>query len=110
MGGGFGAPIGACSMLGGGPYGRRHEGGGENGRTHRHTLGLAAHGGGLSARSNFCRFFLPQNPERSAPQFLMYFFTFWPYPEKMEVRRLLLLFSFGADAVATVVRHGRWPD
>ena len=25
MGGGFGAPIGACSMLGGGPYGRRHE-------------------------------------------------------------------------------------
>ena len=61
-------------------------------------------------KSYFCRFFLPQNPERSAPQFLINFFTFWPYPEKMEVRRLLLLFSFGADAVATVVRHGRWPD
>ena len=39
VGGGFGAPIGACGMVGGGPYGRRHEGDGENGRAHRHTLG-----------------------------------------------------------------------
>ena len=38
-------------MLGGGPYGRRHEGGGENGSTHRHIRwGLAspALGGMLS--------------------------------------------------------------
>ena len=52
VGGGFGAPIGACSMLGGGPYGRRHEGGGENGRTRLHSCCIRC---GLGA----CIFFNP---------------------------------------------------